>query len=233
MADGCNSGRFVALGLANKDAAHVCLFVNAIRSAAPIKQRINNFGTSYTTVTICSVAMCADLAKHGVIKNKTPRASFPRIAVRWHHAFVRGVFDGDGCIHVKTIAGGPFPVITLTGAPKLLGSILAWCKSMGIDRARIRKHYRSSVVKILLITSNAAAVKFRDAIYKDADVCLERKRVLLYGLKEVAPRCCKACGKEFQPRYRTKGRYCSSKCYHEVYYAKNRDVKWKRNGGWR
>ena len=233
MADGCNTNRVVMLGLATKDADHVRRFAAAVKSTAPIKSRTNNFGNTYTAINVCSVQMCADLSLHGVVKAKSKIAAFPKLPLKWQAAFVRGVFDGDGCIHVKQIAGGVFPMVEIVGARVLMRGIKVWCGRVGIRRASIRKHHQSTGVVVLWITNIADVVVFRDHLYSGATVALERKRALLYSVEAIAPRTCEACGKEFQPRYRTKGRYCSTECYHGVYYAENRDVKWKRNGEWR
>ena len=104
FADGCILQRHnrlsVFLGLKCSDAQHIELFQKAIQSTYKIGVRKNGLASScMTIVDINSARMVQDLMNHGC----TPRKS---LTLKWNeqvpaslmHHFVRGYFDGDGCI---------------------------------------------------------------------------------------------------------------------------------------
>ena len=45
--------------------------------------------------------MALDLNKLGVVQAKTFILEYPKIPKKFNHHFIRGVFDGDGCIYVQ------------------------------------------------------------------------------------------------------------------------------------
>jgi len=60
-------------------------------------------GKSFPTVSIHahSQNMAADLKALGVDCNKTKRLSLPEINSIWMPDFIRGYFDGDGCVYLS------------------------------------------------------------------------------------------------------------------------------------
>lgn len=43
----------------------------------------------------------ASLLRHGLYPNKSLSIQFPKIPTKYLHDFIRGYFDGDGCVHLK------------------------------------------------------------------------------------------------------------------------------------
>lgn len=65
--------------------------------------------------------MKQDLLKYGVIPNKSKYTYFPNIPEEFHSHFIRGVFDGDGCI---CISKKPFKIkFSITGNILLIEKI--------------------------------------------------------------------------------------------------------------
>ena len=89
-----------------KDKEHVELFKKCIISNQKIVDNIEKLkknGKEYTshssTLNIYSVELVNDLIKHGCVQNKTQKIRFPEIDENLKYHFIRGYFDGDGCIH--------------------------------------------------------------------------------------------------------------------------------------
>ncbi|KKM68067.1 hypothetical protein LCGC14_1464570, partial [marine sediment metagenome] len=58
-----------------------------------------NYSTYYlSALKICSYRMVEDLARHGIMKNKTKILKRPNIDEKYYRHWIRGLFDGDGSI---------------------------------------------------------------------------------------------------------------------------------------
>jgi len=53
-------------------------------------------------ITVASSKMKNDLDKLGISSNKTMVVKYPDISIKLQNHFIRGVFDGDGCISLRT-----------------------------------------------------------------------------------------------------------------------------------
>jgi len=100
---------------------------------------------------------------------KHERNAIPSMPEDLKHHFIRGLFDGDGC--VSTI--GKHYRYDLMGTKPLLTEIAEYLEGMGCDKFNI-SHYKSYCHKM----SKGGRVNvafFRDIIYKDATIFLARK----------------------------------------------------------
>jgi len=52
-------------------------------------------------IIITSTKLIQDLSKYSVVPNKTSIVDFPNIPKHLENHFMRGVFDGDGCVSIK------------------------------------------------------------------------------------------------------------------------------------
>lgn len=214
-ADGHPAKRALVLGLAAIDGEHVVRFRTALRSEHAMRHT-----PQVSTVAISSSRLSAR------VRELRDGAVIPR---RYTNHFVRGVFDGDGCIHVKPRG---WPMLTIAGNRALLWKLRGLAIAQGIERSYLRKH-STGRTWVLHVSTLTGVCRFRDWMYRDATVYLARKKVLFDALSPLAERACVRCGTLFSPRYRDKGDYCSRKCYMQVYYSANRDTKWKENGAWK
>jgi hypothetical protein len=127
--------------------------------------------------SVSSVALARRLAKLGVVPDKHFKTQFPEIPRRlWPH-FIRGVFDGDGCIRLTTKGQWRW---NITGNPPLLRSIQA---------VFYAEHLIKKLNKLSSIAKNGVTCRFEcegdqqvtrimGYLYRDATVWLARKRVL-------------------------------------------------------
>ena len=61
----------------------------------------NQKGRNICQISISGKKIVEDLIKHGLHQNKTFTIKYPNIPVELERHFLRGYFDGDGCIRIK------------------------------------------------------------------------------------------------------------------------------------
>lgn len=86
-----------------KDEDVVIKFKKALKCDYPIKHNEKPYYNYILQVS--SKEMCNDLINLGCFKNKTKIIQFPNINPSLHNHFIRGFFDGDGCIRVGITKG--------------------------------------------------------------------------------------------------------------------------------
>ncbi len=97
-ADGCLDARNeLRLHVSKKDKTHIQKFKKQINSNHPI----HNCQLNTISLNICSKKMASYLKKLGVIPAKTFILEYPKIPKKFNNHFIRGVFDGDGCIYKR------------------------------------------------------------------------------------------------------------------------------------
>jgi hypothetical protein len=112
FADGYNTDDEIVIELAKKDITHLVKFKKTIKATQLISTRSkydkNQLNTKeFASIRISSREMCKILSIHGMIKNKTYTLKYPDINSEYDRHFIRGFFDGDGCIFIK-IVGNKF-----------------------------------------------------------------------------------------------------------------------------
>lgn len=97
MADGCvykrKNSYMLTIGLQKGDKNHLQKFHNDISSNKKIWFSKNCISSLHS-----SNIMCNDLIKLGCVPKKSLILKFPKINKELQHHFIRGYFDGDGCI---------------------------------------------------------------------------------------------------------------------------------------
>lgn len=109
-ADGCvikenkdGKGRYsVSLGLKQEDRAHIQKFVNSLQSDNKIRDYKTNYKNCMASrVSIYNKKICEDLISWGCVPQKTFVLKFPNLPNNLIRHFIRGYFDGDGCISIN------------------------------------------------------------------------------------------------------------------------------------
>jgi hypothetical protein len=104
------SEKSVEIGLSSDDSKHVFLFSKCIKSNYPIKERTtspnyikkNGQKCKSTHIRIYNSKLVDDLIKLGCVNNKSWIIKFPNfLNKKLEKHFVRGYFDGDGCIRKR------------------------------------------------------------------------------------------------------------------------------------
>lgn len=168
------------IALAKKDKEHLEAFQKAISSNIPIheyKTSSTNYGTSnYCRIQICSKKFTSDLIRHGVVEHKTDILKPPEIDERLKPHFIRGYFDGDGCLTYRIRDTRKEYVVKILSTPEFLDMIKNFIEDNNI--ATVRKYYQrkeGQTVRSLELGGNYQVRKFLDLIYKDSTIHLERK----------------------------------------------------------
>ena len=101
MADACNTTDELRIELSAKDENHLLKFKNDIVAEQNITYRYRG-EHKMSSIGLSSRYMCKSLSRLGCIKNKSFDLTYPEIPSILDKDFIRGFFDGDGCIYVRT-----------------------------------------------------------------------------------------------------------------------------------
>lgn len=82
-----------------KDEDIIQKFREELKSSAPIR-RIEEPFSAYI-LTISCKELCNQLIKHGCVPNKTRTIQVPKLREDLYRHFIRGFFDGDGCLQLQ------------------------------------------------------------------------------------------------------------------------------------
>lgn len=189
-ADGHNNlkkGRFT-IALQARDRDILVQMRTAMNSKHPIHIRTYMRKDGYSVATkgmktsayleISSRQMCDDLNRLGCGQKKTARIRFPKwIRKSLIRHFMRGLFDGDGCIAKRTNGRHTAYIATLTGNPKMV---------LGVRTLLARRFKQSFFVAkpkekkvfVLMMSGNRKCEQFLSWMYKDAKIALLRKQTL-------------------------------------------------------
>ena len=188
-ADGCINALYkngnlrsmnLELTLAEVDKVHIEKFAKAIDTNVPIKQKVAKYqGKQYMAyrIIICSTKMCKDLCDLGCFTNKTYYLRLPNESIvpnLYMKDFLRGYFDGDGCVRKRLDQTGY--TLTFTGMEMMLKDIRNYLTSNLIINVmpKIHKDKRSKASS-LYIYGNDNVKDFLNYLYNNASIYLDRK----------------------------------------------------------
>ena len=131
--------------------------------------------------SICDEKILGDLAKWGIIPNKNIYGKIPKWVIcdeLISRHFMRGLFDGDGCIHLRK-NGGAFS--SFANNKTIATQFNDWIKTRCGDIGGIDKRKKTWVAQYGYLS----AVKMLTAIYQDSDSeKLSRKYDLFVWIKK-------------------------------------------------
>lgn len=170
-ADGCisESKNDIELFLKEEDLKHIEAFKKFLQATNPIKKKIKNNKYISYGIRVTSSKVKNDLIILGAYPNKTSILKFPKesqVEKSLVPHFLRGYFDGDGCI-TKTTQG--HPAIEILGTLDFLQGIIEYF-DLPIS---IHGFSHSSINRIQLFGNNFKT--FTDSIYNQPNVYLNRK----------------------------------------------------------
>ena len=183
-ADGGNTSNYkkkrycITIILQESDSQILYDIKNEIGYEAPIKFREYN-GCKTATLDICNKHMVLKLHECGVIPNKTLTLQFPKwLNEELYPHFIRGYFDGDGCITHNSRKTCPQISASIVSTIDMCNSIASIIK----DTCRINTHVYdvghedcNKSIKTFMIVGNTQCKKFLDYIYQDSYLKLQRK----------------------------------------------------------
>lgn len=168
-ADGWVGDTEFRLHLSKKDLEHLKLFREHLSSNHPIHPAFANT----ISFNIGNKKIVKDLSALGVIPRKTFVVEYPNIPERLNRHFIRGVFDGDGCIHcIAKKHSKTWSIYTASSKFKdQLISILK--KETGIE-AKAYAQYKGHHI---VLSRRVYIEAMEEYLYKNATVFLERKKI--------------------------------------------------------
>lgn len=167
------------LKLGRKDKEHIELFKYCIKSTHKIKD-IKSFVTvgdkkyesDCSTFSIYNTKIVSDLYKHGCLNNKTFKIKLPNLREDLIRHFIRGYFDGDGCISLS--------VIKILGNDDFISSLQKiLCEKLNSSRVF---NYKNGNIRSLIISNVKDSISFMNYIYEDSNIFLKRKREIFNNL---------------------------------------------------
>lgn len=144
---------------------------------SPENRGMKNSKNQYR-ITINNKHISERLVELGCGKAKTSVIKFPnsgQVPLDLVHHFVRGYFDGDG-----SVSSGKWFKIYIISTPEFLINLQCILKdSIGINITKLntsRKYSKEVNIATLNIGGRLQCIRFKDWLYKDATIFLERKK---------------------------------------------------------
>ena len=167
----------VGLTLSIKDKNHVQKFLNSLQSDSPVALYKTNYkdymcAKSYIT----NQKLVQDLCKCGCVPNKSLILTFPTFDIVPQHLlrhFIRGYFDGDGCVSINKESCSV--IINFLGTKEFLSKLQdILFETCGLRKTKIQQK-RGSKAYYIEYGYIYAIKKFYNYLYKDCNIYLERK----------------------------------------------------------
>jgi hypothetical protein len=156
-------GYVFRIGVAMKDKEHIqSLFKDELKTSnIPWTDK----NTNVIHFNVHSKQLYEDLKALGCIPAKTLKLKFPNLPKKYLHHFIRGYFDGDGCITTG-------PSVEFIGTKHMLNAIQ---KELG-RHDKMRSISKSGKVVCFWIGGRNMVKNVYEYLYKEATVYLPRKK---------------------------------------------------------
>jgi hypothetical protein len=172
-------GNALSLNLHQQDEELLHKFKNDIQCEHPIKSS----KVVYRRIHIYSKTLIESLLVHGIGERKSLTLQFPKIPDELVNHFIRGYFDGDGCItFYKKLNYAPCPNVTIIGTYNFNEILQTYFyKYADVKITKLVKHPSNNLCYAMWCGAGNA-IKIREWLYKDATIWLQRKRDKFYSV---------------------------------------------------
>ena len=184
-ADGCvcdkngkgKSKNMVSLSLSELDANHVRKFAKSLQTDSPVYIRQTNYkNKKCANLNVNNQKLCKDLIDLGCVPRKSLTLTFPTSKQVPEHLirhFIRGYFDGDGCIYVNKEKRNVR--INFTGTLEFLTKLQEILVKECDFRFTKIQHKKNNKAYSLQYAHLRCIENFYRYLYKDCNVVLDRK----------------------------------------------------------
>ena len=184
MSDGYNheSKSCVALRLQSNDREILEKFKEDINYSGPIytiNRCIKGKNRNYCELNLCSPILSKALSDIGCIQGKTYLLKFPNLDNNLVQHFIRGYFDGDGCLSIiprkdRTLNSKvyQFNIVGKKEVMELVQSII--CNECNVAKTTISTR-TGNFAKAIHWTGKNVVTRIMNYLYHDATVYLKRK----------------------------------------------------------
>ncbi len=194
-ADGNNCNGRLAVSLSEIDKEHIEKLKQFLNTNRPLWYRKSNIikikyrNKTYVSqpiwgLTVNSQILCQDLEKLGCVPNKSLILKFPteqQVPDHLIRHFIRGYFDGDGCIYFnlknsKSKIGRRFIGSVYFVSPRVFCEKLKEILKNELNiHSTISNQYTNKITHSLSIGGRVQIIDFLNWIYKDSTIHLQRK----------------------------------------------------------
>jgi hypothetical protein len=172
------NGSVLKLELSSKDASHLQRFADIFQREVQVNERSpdKRNGQVYATAR-CAIAcsyLWNALIEKGIKQGNTLSEDvsvFEHIPEALMHHFVRGFFDGDGTVHRSKKGGLQFGFVGSYSFMAYLREVIV--VSVGLSAPKLDE---SQKLAVLHWNGNGVSNRFKNWLYRDATIWLERKR---------------------------------------------------------
>lgn len=166
-----NRSGILTLKLAGLDKNHIKKFNKCIDSDYKIK---DNKYKNYSILSIYNTKMVKDLYKLGCVNNKTQKIRLPKLDLELMRHFIRGYFDGDGCIS-KIKNGINCYSISITSNINFILDLKKYIDSIFSCDLNFYES-KNKKYSTLLISDKKNRYNFYNYIYNNSSIYLKRKK---------------------------------------------------------
>lgn len=167
-ADGCVDKKEFRLHLSERDIKHLNKFKSTIQSTHPIHRTANKSAT----FIIGNKKIVKDLTALGIVHRKTFTLEYPFIPQKLNRHFIRGVFDGDGCItNVKNRQSKRWSIYT--ASEKFKNQLVNIIKQEAGVAPKVYAQYKGHHI---MVNTKAGIQALENYLYNGATTYLKRKR---------------------------------------------------------
>lgn len=167
------------LTLSSVDEDHVKKLRNSVQGDAPISYKdvkLNDKIFHSVSYSMCNKKICEDLNTLGCVPNKSLVLRFPnqeQLPKEFIRDFIRGYFDGDGCIHINLEKQNI--QFNIMGTLEFLEKIQdIFYKELNIEKTKIQIKKNNKAYSIQY-GSIMSIQKIYNYLYKDCNIYLQRK----------------------------------------------------------
>lgn len=173
FADGSVNGKSLAITIHKRDIEILHFIKKELESEHPIK----TYRSDFVTFSISNKKICDDLYKQNIIPNKTYLTKNLPYDGIYFKDFLRGLFDGDGCITTSLKKINDY-CISISNNYHLLNELKNFLKNeLNINsylRLRRKGNYNTGMLEF---KGSLQIERFYNFIYSNGDFHLKRKEV--------------------------------------------------------
>lgn len=176
-----NNSYTIGLALSSIDKEHIEKFKIFLETDYPIHEYVSTGykPSLYSRLHIKDKKIGEDLIKYGILPQKTSILAFPKISENLIPHFIRGYFDGDGCLTCHKFnknSSRLIWVIKFCGTENMLKNIYNNLPRRYNNPINLYQRYKRDNNNYCIdIGGNKQVLQILNYLYKDATIYLERK----------------------------------------------------------
>lgn len=181
------------ISISSKDIDYLKMVKELIGYDGEIIERISGYGKIYYMISFYSEQMSRDLKVFGLRYKKAENIIvLPDIPKELIRHFLRGYFDGDGCIYesTSTTKSGDKKYYYKVFAVEIIGN-LEFLKQIGdvFSKCEISYTFKNSkcdYMKYIRVKGSRNLNKLYELFYKDCSIYLNRKKIIFDKMKSTS-----------------------------------------------